>query len=59
MNQQEQQKLFEDLQRNRYSFCDKVKVFFNHLKIMLFSNREERLLYAQTFENYKRWKNQQ
>jgi hypothetical protein len=56
MNQQQQNKVFEQVQNNQYTFCQKISAFFNHLRIMLFATGEERRVYANTFESYKKWK---
>ena len=58
MNREEQNRIFEEVQHNQYTFFQKISAFFNHLKIMLFSSGEERRVYATTFENYKKWKNE-
>ena len=40
----------------RYTFCEKLKAFFYHLKMMLFAKGEERDIYVHTFKEYIKWK---
>ena len=49
---------FEQLKNERYTFVEKISAFFHHLRIMLFASGDERRVYAETFDQYKRWKNQ-